>query len=172
MKLFNRIEVGLEDGILPDPVLDDRRVVLWLPGDRDGRFQYWERVSNVARAGVTTDRGVCAAAATSMRARQRLGGFLGKLVQRLRGPEGGRSWVLPNGELAELLGERQTNLLLVWSEDEASPIGETEVRSRWPESRRIRRVGDNLLLVEVTEPRPAERRADPPALTDPPREVA
>jgi tetratricopeptide (TPR) repeat protein len=172
MKLFDRIEVGLSDGILPDPATGGHRVVLWLPGDRDGRFQYWERVSNVARAGVSTDRGVGAAAATSMRARQRLGGFPGKVVQRLWGGKGSRSWVLPNGEPAELLGERQTNLMLVWSEDETTPIGETEVRSRWPGSRGIRRVGDNLLLVEVADPRPAERGADPPTLTGPPPEVA
>src|SRR5260370_40074714 len=118
------------------------------------------------------DRGVRAIAATAMKGRQRVGGFFGKLVQRFQGATSSRSWVLPNGESVELLREKQTNLLLVWSEDEASPIDETRVTSRWPESRCARKVGNNLFLVEIADPKPGKGGADRPMPTSSPREVA
>ncbi len=34
---------------LREAIPDAGRIVLWLPGDRDASFQYWERIANVAR---------------------------------------------------------------------------------------------------------------------------
>ena len=42
--------LAFEQGILAEPIPDQNRVVLWVPGKRDATFQYWERIGNVARA--------------------------------------------------------------------------------------------------------------------------
>ena len=54
-------------------------MVFWLPASRDREFQYWERIGTVPRAEIKVEHGICATPATSIRARQRLGGgLLGK----------------------------------------------------------------------------------------------
>src|SRR4051812_25606847 len=152
-----------EEGVLPEPIADHDRIVLWLPDDRDERFRYWERVGNVARATITAGEGHCATAATSIRARQKIHGPLGKLFSRLRGTTGDRTLMVPDGETVEAWGGRRTDLLLVWVEDEddARPLDEARIRSRWPESQRIRELGKNLFLVSGIEPRPAKTEAVP-----------
>src|SRR3954454_2557872 len=99
----------LGDGILSEPPREDNRVVLWLPADRDREFQYWERIGTAPRGEIKAELGSCAAPATSIRARQRLGGgLLGKLGRKLTGAGGEESWILPNGQAAERAGERKT----------------------------------------------------------------
>jgi tetratricopeptide (TPR) repeat protein len=138
----------LEDGIFADPVREGNRLVLWLPADRDKDYQYWERIGTVPRAEVTVEHGICATPATSTLARQRrAGGFLGKLARKLTGSGGEESWVLPNGEPAEKCGERKTDLVLAWPEDEARPLDEDCVRSRWPGFTRFQKLGGQLFLV-------------------------
>ena len=171
MDSVNKLSTSLSNGILSEPVLDGLRIVFWLRGDREGPFQHWERVSSVARAEIMVDQGVGAIAATSIRGKQRVGRFVGKLAQWFQGAKGVRLWVLPSGESVELFGERQTNLMLVWSEDETNSIDETRIKSRWPESQCLRRVGSNLFLVEITAPTPANGRADWPVPQGSPREV-
>src|SRR3954453_3571229 len=61
------------DGILLEPS-PEGLLILWLPGERGGGYQHWERVAPLARSTVTTERGVRSIAATSVPARQRLGG--------------------------------------------------------------------------------------------------
>src|SRR5690242_17230189 len=88
MRIWDWQDLILDRGILREPISDGSRLVLWVPGDRDGTFQYWERIGNAARAEVTVDEGLCATAATSIPARQRLGGLFGKLLGRLREAKG------------------------------------------------------------------------------------
>ena len=75
----------LLEGILLEPVRDDNRMVFWLPTERDRQFQYWERVGTVPRAEIRVEQGIRSLPATSVRARQRLGGsLLGKLPRKRR----------------------------------------------------------------------------------------
>jgi hypothetical protein len=139
--------VPLEPGVLREPIPDNNRITLWVPRGREGRYQYWERVSNLARADVTVECSVCATAATSIRMRQPLGGLLGKLFRRFRNTGGDRTWTLPNGAAAEQCGERDAGLLLAWADDETRPLDETRIRSRWPGSERVEKLEQNLFLV-------------------------
>jgi tetratricopeptide (TPR) repeat protein len=134
-------------GILREPIPDNDRVVLWLPVRREGGFQYWERVGSVARTTVSTEQGLCAAAATAVPARQRVGGLFGGLFARLRQSPGDQSWMLPSGGSAEQCGERQTDLLLVWAQDESVQVDEERVKSRWPQAKKFLPIATNLFLV-------------------------
>lgn len=159
MKVPDWRNLALDAGILPEPTPDDNRIVFWLPGSRDGEFQNWERIGTVARAEIAVEEGLCATAAMSVQARQRVRGFLGKLFWRLQGAAGNQNWMLPNGEVAEQRGERQTDLVLVWAEDDTTPVDETRIQARWPKSKQVRRIGGNLYLVSGVEP-PGARNED------------
>jgi tetratricopeptide (TPR) repeat protein len=157
----------LGEGVLREPVPDEGRIVLWLPGEHGGGFRHWERVASVPGAAVTEVEGVCSTAATLVRARQRVRGFFGKLLG-LGKAGGDATWVLPNGEAAEQAGERQTDLLLVWA-DADTPLDEARLKARWPEATRFRKLGENLFLAAGvrppadSEPAPAPPRGDPRA---------
>ena len=139
-------DFAFDEGVLPEPISDGGRLVLWLPADRDGNFQYWERIGNVARAEITLEDGLCATAATSIRARQLLRRSLGQLLRRLREPKGNRDFSLPNGRSAQQCGERRTDLMLVWTEDQESLLDLDRVKSRWPQAERFQKLGRNLVL--------------------------
>jgi tetratricopeptide (TPR) repeat protein len=160
-------EMPLESGILREDVSDGGRIVFWLPGERDGAFQHWERVGSVPRAEVSAEEGLCAITATSIPARQRVKGVLGKLLDRLHPAKASRALILPTGVSAEPCGERTTDLLLVWSEDRGAPLDEDRIKSRWPEARRCQRLGPSLLLVGLpAQPKSAAAvaaTAPPPA---------
>ncbi len=147
MNLPDWREMALEAGVLREPASDGGRIVLWLPRERDGAFQHWERIGTVARAEVSEEQGLCATAAALIPARQRVKGVLGKLLGRLQEAKGSRAFVLPNGESAEPSGERATDLLIVWSADDADTLDESRIQSRWPEARRYQRLGPKLFLV-------------------------
>src|SRR5260370_37937155 len=93
--------LALNDGLVLEPTPDNSRLALWVPGSRDGGFQHWQRISNVARSEITVREGLSATAAMSIQARQPIRGLLGKLLggskrvpeRRARGP--------PRGELGE-----------------------------------------------------------------------
>src|SRR5262245_31128734 len=114
MRIPDWRKLVFNEDVLLEPVPDDGRIVLWLTGERDRGFQYWERVGTVTRAAVATEQGICAIAATSIRARQRARGLFGGFLQRFR-EASGEIWTLPNGEAAEQCGERQTDLVLAWA---------------------------------------------------------
>jgi tetratricopeptide (TPR) repeat protein len=162
----------LNDGVLPERVQDDQRIVLWLPGTRDGDVQPWERISTMARGDVTVAQGLCAVAASSIQARQRFQGLFARFWQRFRGAPTDRSWLLPNGESAEQWGERQTDLLLVWAEDDTSPLEEQRLKARWPESKRVQQLGQNLFLVAGIVPQVARQEAGPSQPQGNPRDQA
>ena len=119
---------------------EGERIVLWLPGSREGDYRHWERVSSVARAEVSVAQGICSIPANSVRAREPCAGFLGKLWQRWRGPVRGRAWILPHGRSAEQRGERATDVVLAWAADGAV-LDEVRVRLHWPESKRLEQLG-------------------------------
>ena len=70
--------------MLPEPIADGSRIVLWLPGDRDASFQYWERVANVARGEITVEQGLCATGGDLDSSPAKGRGPLGQLWNRLR----------------------------------------------------------------------------------------
>src|SRR5262249_6336917 len=152
--------VVFNKGVLLEPVPDDGRIVLWLPGERDRGFQYWERVATLPRSEVAAEQGICATAATAIRARQRARSLFGGLLPRFREEKGDQVWTLPNGEAAEQCGERQTDLVLAWSEDEAGPLDETRLRSRWPQGQRFQPIARNLFLVSGVEPPVAGKKSE------------
>ena len=137
----------LAEGVLSEPTREDGRIVFWLPADRDGEYQYWERVGTAPARGRGRGRDL-PTPATSTRARQKIAvGFLGKLARKLTGSGGGESWVLPGGQPVERCGERKTDLVLAWPEDESTALEEETIRSRWPGMTRCRRIADRLFLV-------------------------
>jgi len=142
---------AFDQGVLPEPISEGSRLVLWIPAERDGSFQYWERVGNVARAEITVEDGLCATAATSIRSRQLLKRSLGQLLRWLRERKGNRDFSLPNGASSQQCGERRTDLMLVWAEDKDSLLDLARVKSRWPQGTRIQQLGRNLFLVSGVE---------------------
>jgi tetratricopeptide (TPR) repeat protein len=148
MRILDWRNLVLGEGVLREPVREENRFVFWLPADRDHEFQYWERIGTIPRGEVKVDQGVCAIPVTSVLARQRIhGGFLGKLARKLAGAGGSESWTLPDGQAVEKCGERRTDLVLAWSEDESSSLDEGRARGRWPDLTRFERINDQVFLV-------------------------
>ena len=58
-----------------------------------------------------------------------------------------RDFALPNGRSAQQSGERQTDLALVWTSDNEEPVDLERVKSRWPNAKRVQKLGRNLALV-------------------------
>jgi len=165
-----------DQGILAEPTADGGRLVLWVPAERDPSFQYWERVANVARGEITITEGLCTTAATSIRARQRVRGVVGRLWDRLRPPRGSRAFLLPNGKSALQCKDRQSDLLLVWPEDKTTVLELDQLKSKWPEAKRFEKLGHGLFLVAGVGAQASRREAarqplQPPG-TDSPQEHA
>src|SRR5262245_14596668 len=131
----------LDSGVQREPSPDANRMVLWLPVlDSDGARQ-WERISNVPGAEVVEQAGLAAAAATAIRAERQRGGLLGKFFGKFRKSSDAPTWILPKGGSVRQIGERQTDLLLVWSDPAAGALAEESVRARWPSATRLQRLG-------------------------------
>lgn len=139
---------NLDPGIVREADADKERFLVWLAGPpRDG-FRSWERISNVPGDEIGAANGLCWTPATLVRARHQVRSFFGKLLGRFQQSSGEQqSWLLPDGTVAEQVGERQSNLLLVWAEDAAAGLSETPIAERWP-GKPIRRLGPNLFVVE------------------------
>jgi hypothetical protein len=65
----------------------------------------------------------------------------------LTGGRGDESWTLPNGKPAEKCGERKTDVVLAWPQDDASGFDEDTARTRWPGLTRLQNLGERLFLV-------------------------
>jgi len=158
-------QVELGEGILREPTPDKNQIVMWVPADCEGGFLHWERISNLPGAEILADReqGVCVTAATSIRARQKAKGLFGKFLQPFRKSADGQTWLLPNGQSAEQVGNRQTDLMLVWAAEGANPLDEDHIQSLWPEGKRVRRIGSNLFVLAGVE-----QQAIGPAAPQPP----
>src|SRR5262245_62150431 len=126
---------NLDEGVLLEKVPDNSRMILWLPRPPQGRRRTWERVSEVLQSRFTVQPGYFGASATSFLATQIHGSLL-SVIARLWGRMGGESWLVPTGQRAKQTGERQNNLLLVWTDDPARRINEPWLLSRWPASSR------------------------------------
>jgi tetratricopeptide (TPR) repeat protein len=141
----------LEEGVLAEPADDGRRLVIWLTTDRDTSFQYWQRIGSVAGADVAIVDGLYTTAATAIKARQSIGGLAGRLWDRLSLSLGRatrqRPFVLPNGAVAAQCGDRQTGLLLVWSDEHVDRLEPASLQARWPEARQIQKLGERLFVV-------------------------
>ncbi len=79
-------------------------------------------------------------------------GALGRLFGAFRKVPDGRALVLPNGRTAERCGDPRVDLILVWGGGDNSPVDEERIRSQWPESRHVDKIGENLFLVSGIEP--------------------
>jgi tetratricopeptide (TPR) repeat protein len=142
---------AFDENVLPEAIADGSRLVVWVPADRDGEYQYWDRVGNVARAEITELDGLRATAATSIRARQSVKWRLGQLLGRLREPKENRDFTLPNGDSSRQCGDRRTDLLLVWHEDKDALLDLERVKSCWPQGKQFQKLGRNLCLVSGVE---------------------
>lgn len=168
MRLPDWRNLVLHEGTIAEPTPDDGRLILWLAGNRERGFQHWERISNVLRAEITVTDGVCATAATSVRARQRVQGRMAKFFHCFRSATGDHVWVLPNGESVEQYGDRQTDLMLVWAADDRTVLDEVQIKARWPACARVRKMGSNLFLVSGIEAhQPGNEPATTPLRDDP-----
>ena len=152
----------LADGILPEPMPVSGQLVLWIPEDSGQQFQNWRRVNVVARAEVQMRQGICAVAASAIRARQSLvqPRLLDRLRSRFQKTPSDPDWQLPGGQTADQFGQRQTNLLLVWSESPSANLDEARIQSNWPDCKGVTQLGENLFLVEGIE---TERSTNRPA---------
>jgi Tetratricopeptide repeat/Family of unknown function (DUF6171) len=172
MKTLDWLRFSLDEGVLRETIPDDDRIVFWLRVAGTDPGQDWERVSSVPRGPIHRHNGICATPATLIRARERAGGLLGKLVRSFRrGPEA-PVWILPNGASAEQCGNRQTDLVLAWAEDESGPLDDERIRSRWPASERRQRIGNNLYLVSGVRPPVVKNDLQPGPNQGCPREQA
>lgn len=139
--------IVLHSGILREAVPEKSRLVVWMPGESDGRYRYWSRISTVPHPTIERRDGLCSTAVTSRKARQPIPRFFDFLLQFFRRTAADQMWSLPNGEQAEPCGERQSDLLLVWTEDESLILDEREIKKTWPQSSLMQPVGPRLFLL-------------------------
>jgi tetratricopeptide (TPR) repeat protein len=158
MKKPDWTEIAPENAILREPALDENLLILWVPGTLEAGFKNWERIASVPRTAIKEAMGLCSIAATSMQAQQEVRGLLGRIRQRFQKNTGDRNWLLPNGTVAEQVGERQPGRLLVWASNPADPIDETLIREKCGAVGPIWQLGKNLYLVVS---RDSETAADP-----------
>src|SRR5438105_10287401 len=149
MSFPNWRKLAFSDGVLLEAVPDDQRIVFWLPEVRYNGVACMERIATVAGGETSIEQGIGAVAATGIRARRL--GVLGHLWQRFRPESEAQVWTLPNGKTAEQVGGRCYDLVLAWAEDEAVPLDESRIKSRWPQSRGIQKIAENLYLVRGVE---------------------
>jgi tetratricopeptide (TPR) repeat protein len=160
--LPNWRDIALHPGVLRESALgDNRRLVVWLPVERDRNCQHWHRVSVVPYAEVIEHEGLSSVAATMIRARQQVRGVFHALLSRFRRGAGGNTWQLPNGNEAKQEGARRTDLVLVWS-DEGHPLDESRIREQWPQSTEVQSLGPRLFLVSGVVVVQDQRVAEPP----------
>jgi tetratricopeptide (TPR) repeat protein len=171
MKVIDWRDLTLDPGILRERESDNSRLIVWLPGESEDEFPFWERVANVARGETVVAEGLCSTPATRIQARRTTQGLLGKLLGRFSKGQAKRSFVLPNGESLEQCGERAVDCVLVWPEDQAEDLDVEQVRSRWPQARRHRRLGPRLFLVDGVAARGAPGNGPAPEATLPPQDV-
>jgi len=139
--------MALGKGIVRESISEADRIVLWLPGNGEQGFGYWERISTMPRGEIIVENGICATAAASVQVRQQTAGLLGRLFKHFLGSPGTQVWTLPDGKSAEQCGERQNDLILAWSEDDAIELDEPRIKAHWPQCNRIQLLGTNLFLV-------------------------
>jgi tetratricopeptide (TPR) repeat protein len=144
--------LDLAPGVLREASLDGS-LILWLRGEEAGG-PYWIRLASVRGAAVTTEPGLQATPATAVRVRPRGVSLFGRLLQPFRKPDEAPVWLLPDGGVGEQMGERQSDVLLVWAGEAEAPLDAARVRGRWPSARLVQSLGKNLFLVGGATPQP------------------
>jgi tetratricopeptide (TPR) repeat protein len=134
-------------GVLREPVPGEGHIVLWRPASGEGQppVPEWQRISSGSRADISADLGMLSVPANAIRVRVGARGFFSKLF----GKPSGQTWLLPNGQSAEQVGERRTDLLLVWPQ-EGNLIDRERITARWPNSQSVEPLGAQLFLVSGT----------------------
>lgn len=69
MGLPDWTKLALSDGVLSERIPDGNRIVLWVPEDREGGMDTWERIASIAGAEIKEKEGICSLAATQSRPR-------------------------------------------------------------------------------------------------------
>lgn len=158
---FDWRRIPLIDGLLREPALDSQGLTIWFAGKREAEFQEWERIASVPHAEYTVEPGIGAVAATSVPVRQPIKGVWGKLWKRFQKASEGRSWLLPNGEKVEQCGERRSDLLFLWAEQQSTALNESWIKAHWPTCSEMRRIGNGLFLVRGVQPPDTTITAEP-----------
>jgi len=134
----------LNQGVFREPTPDDSRIILWISGKEEDGFRNWERITNVPGAKIVEEQGIFFTEATSLPARQKLSGMLGKLLNVFRKPGVGNTWLLPTGGFAEQAGERLTGMMLIWPAPETANCDEAKLQKRWRTDWLLRKIGTKL----------------------------
>lgn len=137
------------ESVLREAAVERDRLVVWCSGELTDGFRHWERVASVAGAEITAVQGLCSMPANLLRTRQKVRGLLGRLFGR-SAQTAEPTWTLPTGQPTEQVGDRQSDLILAWTEN-GEPTDEERIRKRWPGERRVQRLGRNLFLVAGVE---------------------
>jgi len=158
----------LDEGVLREAVLDEAQFAIWLKGEREGEFQYWERIWTAADATIHLAPGICAKRASGRRMCQKIvtRGWFAGLIQKFKKADID-SWTLPNGEIVQPAGAKQTDWALIWAEDESSTLSENWIHGQWPQAEQVRRIGSNLLLARGIELRPMQPLPEPISSMEP-----
>ena len=157
MNLPDWPNLPLADGVMREPTADADRLVAWVPSREEAGRKVWLRVGNVPRAEVVSYGDMRGTAASVTHASVPSRGFLGGLFGKSKGAAGDRSWTLPSGEHVEAIGERENDVLLVWSE---TSIDEAAIRKQWPSCHDVREVAMSVFVVGGVAPK---RAPAPPA---------
>ncbi|WP_422923987.1 hypothetical protein [Singulisphaera sp. PoT] len=149
IELFGR-SFAIAPGILVEPA-SEGRVVLWLPGRREGGFQSWERIASIAGSSADADGGLLSVPVVAIEVRQALGLSLGKLARKLMSRGADHGWTLPNGESGEQVGAKRTDRRLVWAEAAGASLDVARIRGNWAQSRGCQEIGAGLFLISGIE---------------------
>ncbi len=178
MKAPNWQDLVLDGGILPEPSGEPDRLILWRPGERDADYHYWERISVVPQAEVTAEGDVLAVPVAIIPTRLDLRGFLARMLSGGSARDS-RVFELPTGQKVSQCGPRRSNALLVWCESPRGTLDHEAVTRRCPDARDVRKLGNNLFLVEGLPARSSAAAAaetavmaEPVVPVDSPRELA
>ena len=163
---------ALGEGVASEPVSNDARFAVWVRGDLTNGVRHWERISAASRDVLEMEANLYVAAAVARPMRQQNVGRMRKLLRRFSRNESGGGWMFPTGEQAEPSGPKESDLILVWSEDESASLDETVIKTRWPDAHHVRRLGRNLFVARGVSLHTAERAEEslddeiPPATTE------
>jgi tetratricopeptide (TPR) repeat protein len=132
---------GLRDNVLAEPIPGTDLVAVWVPTHDANKSDHWERIWATSPARSTAAPGIISIRAASISGAPAKG-FLAKWLGR-----SGRPWILPNGLRVEQIGQRRTDLLLLWAENNAPTPLHQWVQSQWSDAGQTERIGTNLWLV-------------------------
>ncbi len=151
---------------------DGGRIAVWVRLEREGKFEYWDRVvARVRDERLATD-GIRWVPATAVRtSRRSAGGRLGRLFAKLRPRPSDASWIMPDGTAAERCGDRRADLALAWVNEPSGPLDEGRLMRLWRGDVRLLRLGSRLVLAAGVEAGESAER-DEVAEAEEPEETA